>query len=1331
MQTDRPIYRPGETVYFRGYLRDRFDYTYSVPAKKTIHVTAKLRSDYGNESKKPLWEQDITLSPYGSFAGEVKLPDAISGDDEIAIEAEGASISAMVREFRLPEFEVHWLKPHDWILQGDPVNAQLRASYYAGGGVNNARVEWRMTGVDSWFDYNSDEWYAFNNDYSARQCGDYYSYYGRPLAEATEKTDGAGGLLIDSKETRRKATNAGNDNGNDNGDENGDETPTPTDPPTDPTPSPDDKMASCGPLALQLEGTVTDESGQSITAKTSVIAHPTTAYVGIRSDAYFAQVGKASPVHFIVVTPESKPVPNQKVSLEIVRRNWTYTDGSGWKLNTDPDPLKVELTTGADGKIDYQFSPDKEGNYLIRAKTTDAGGRLNRTALDITALSRTNSYTLPSWNADSSDETDDNDSYRYRYGFFPTLDLTLDKKTYLPGKTAKVLIPAPFKQSVPLLVTLERAGVFYYEVIQSGTSAQLYQFKITDDAAPGATISVIGYSPINGDYRVPQWRYATAGFAVTATARQLTVSVKASVERAKPGERVPVTITVKDREGNPVRAEVGLAVTDKAALALVAANSGGQFSQFYGGSGSNLVVTNISMYALQERLTKLFTRQEIPGAGGAGGPASEQQATLQIRKDYKVTPLWSPHLETDDNGQAVTYVTMPDNLTTWKIDARAVTTDTRVGESTAEFITTLPLIVRPATPRFVIRGDTVELAMIVNNNSGKDQQIQAKIEAKGVILLDSTPQTVTVPDTGRMRVAWKAKVEDAAGIDVTFIAIGDGVQDAAKPSLATGPNNTIPIYRFIAPDVVATAGTIRATGTRTEVIAIPPKFKGVTGTLTVQADPSLAAAFPDSFTYLRNYPYQCNEQTVSRFLPNLYTLRALKALKLDRPELQQDLDRTVKEGVQMLRERRRSNGGWGYWPEDQVTDPLVTAYALLGLHEAALSDYLPDAKTYLAPTISYLEDTITAKPSVSTNAWDINRRAFLLYALAEASDHVTQAKLDEVLELRFKLSLAGRAYLLMAYQRRFPSAPGMMTLLSDLQSSAQLSATGTHWAESDTDWYNWGSDTRSSALALAALVRVNPNLDILPEAVRWLMNARQGRTWRTTQENVWSLIALTDWMTATKELNGSYQLGISLNRKSVADRKVTPETVREATTLQIAVTDLLSDRANRLTFSRGEGDGALYYTARLNLQLPADQVKAINRGVAVQRTYLNEKGQPIVSARIGDTVTVKLVFLVRDSMYYAVVEDPLPAGLETNNPNFLTGSSKDQPKGGWYFDRVEYRDAQTNIHAWYLPAGTYTFTYTAHATTAGVFQARPVTAFAFYEPDVFGRTNGATFTVTP
>ena len=145
-------------------------------------------------------------------------------------------------------------------------------------------------------------------------------------------------------------------------------------------------------------------------------------------------------------------------------------------------------------------------------------------------------------------------------------------------------------------------------------------------------------------------------------------------------------------------------------------------------------------------------------------------------------------------------------------------------------------------------------------------------------------QTVVIPSGERARVEWNVTVLDVPAVDLPFYAIGqDGAQDAVKPTLATGPNGTIPVYRYTAPDTVGTGGVLRQEGARTEAISLPPRVDTSQGELTIKVEPSLAATTIDALDYLRNFEHQCIEQTVSRFLPNIMTWRALRDLGVKTP----------------------------------------------------------------------------------------------------------------------------------------------------------------------------------------------------------------------------------------------------------------------------------------------------------------------------------------------------------------------------------------------------------------------------------------------------------------
>jgi hypothetical protein len=385
-------------------------------------------------------------------------------------------------------------------------------------------------------------------------------------------------------------------------------------------------------------------------------------------------------------------------------------------------------------------------------------------------------------------------------------------------------------------------------------------------------------------------------------------------------------------------------------------------------------------------------------------------------------------------------------------------------------------------------------------------------------------------------------------------------------------------------------------------------------------------------------------------------------------------------------------------------------------------------------------------PTEDSDFWRLNRQAFYFYVLTRADDGryaPSPAELDALFRVRLEMNHDAKAYLLMAYAALNGDHSSQINALTgDLVTVARLSATGAHWEEEHRDWWNWASDTRSTAVVLSALLQSVPESELLPNAVRWLMVARRGDHWVTTQETTWAVMALTDWMVATGELKGNYDYALALNGLEQTTGTVTPDSVRDGQQLTIAVADLLQDEINRLTLIRSEGDGALYYTAHLQLRLDASEVGAIDRGVGITREYFIEgQENPVAEAKMGDLLTVRLTVTIPDSIYFFVLEDPLPAGMEALDTSLLTTTQavpgpQLRPTHNpyyywwwWYWDHTEIRDESVNLYADFLPAGTYVYSYQIRATTPGIFQTMPAHGYAFYFPEVFGRSDGELFTV--
>ncbi len=1300
--TDRPIYRPGETVYFRGVVRDRQDMEYTVPHAEQVHV--QIDVNYGSQS---LFDDYLTLSEFGTFNGQVDLPDDVQlGQANISVTYQNkypAQVSFTVAEFRVPEYKVEVTPDYSEIIQGDPLKAVIGASYYFGGAVSDADLTWNALGEPASFNYTGPGRYNFMDDSQ--------SYFGQAgLGGATAKTDANGQVVADLTST------------------------------TAPTRR---------PMTITIEGDVTDESGQYISGRTTVLAHPANIYVGLRSDRYFGQENTPLNLDLIAVTPQSEPLADKTIELQIVEIRWERVpiEGAFGQYDWQSKEIPVEtakVTTASDGTAHYAFTPPNGGIFRVKALARDERERVNSSSLSFWVTG-----TRPVWWGRPSNN----------------IDLVADKDSYQPGDTAEILIPTPFTGVSYALITTERMGIQHYEVVRVEGSTLVYKLPITENHVPTIYVSVALMKGTDTENLNPSYRTGSIALTVEPVNRRIEVTLVPSATLAQPGDTVSFDVKTVDAHGEPVSAEVGVTVTDLAILSLMPPNSSSFEDSFYGYQ-SDYVSTDVALRALldiktDEILKQQAERDAVEAPSSAPSPTMTAMAAdgmvanealaggqpggieqVEIRQDFQQTPLWAPQVVTDQSGQASVSLTLPDNLTTWRVDARGVTTDTRVGDTELDVMSTLPLLTRPVTPRFFVVGDRVTLASVINNNTDAPQTVQATLQATGVTLESPTTQTVTIDAAGRARVEWIVDVQDVSYVDLTFFAIGaDGYQDASKPTLATGPDGTIPVYRYTAPDTVGTGGMLRDEGSRTEAISLPPRLDTDQGELTIHLDPSLAVTTVDALDYLKNYKHQCIEQTVSRFLPNVMTYRALKGLGLDDPALESNLRAVLDEALARLTNEQNSDGGWG-WFGTMESNPYVTAYAVLGLVEARDTGFDINAGM-IDRAINFVRADFV-RPSIDTPVWRLNRQAFYLYVFARAQQ-VSKADLDALLDKRLEMDYWALSFLLMAYHEAYPADPAVNSLVSDLQTAALVSATGTHWEEREMDWWNWSSDTRSTAIALAALTRVQPDMELLPNVVRWLMVARQGDHWETTQETAWAVMALTDWMQTTGELRGNYDYSLIVNGDGLADGTVTPDTVRDGQVIRVQVKDLLKDEINRVTINRNAGEGVLYYTAHLDMRLYAADAKPASRGITVSREYFlpDDPKTPVTAAKMGDVITVRVTMTLPQDIYYFVLEDPIPSGTEPVDTSLLTTSQLNQAPtirpaydpywywGWWLFDRTELHDDGANLYADFLPRGTYVYTYQIRATVPGEFQTMPSHAYAFYFPEVFGRGAGTLFTITP
>jgi len=1331
LQTDRPIYRPAQTVAFKGVLRVDDDARYTLPpAGQTVEITVR------NPNWDIISQTQMTIDELGTFTGQISLAaDALLGAYALEARIPGErdrtwSLNFTVAAYRKPEFEVLVTPEQTDLSDGDTLRALVEAQYYAGGPASHARVHWTVRATPFSFSPGVPGWWRWGtSDYNWM-----WSWEPQVIAEGDAVTDNTGQFLLDLSATLE----ALNDD------------------------------ATVGSQTWSIAATVTDEAGFPVTGEGALTVHATRFYLGLKPRSWVAQAGQKALVDLLALDWGAQPIAQQSVTISLARRTWKYVpakqpyESPTWTY-TDSVVDTFTVTTGAAGQAEIALTPPRSGPYVVLAESLDKDGN----------TARSETYLWVSGPEAAAWQMPEGQ-----------IKPVADAESYRVGDTARVLVPTPFTAPYEVLMTVERGGILSAQRFTAQETNLLIDIPIEDAYTPNVVVSFVAVKGVDAANPVPDVRIGMVELKVEPVEKTLTVEVISDRDAYEPGDRATLTVRTLDWRGEPVQAEVALAVVDKAVLALADPNAPTLVEAFYRPrplgvfTGNSLIAlfnrSAANLEALKQTADRLAKEALMGGIGGGGGNG---MYLADVRQDYPDTAFWEARLRTGADGTAQVTLDLPDSLTTWVADARALTADTLVGQTEAEFIVSKPLYVRPVTPRFFVAGDRAEVAALVHNNTDADLSVEVTLETNmriGELVPSGAEgsandrisesangnqglQRISVPAHGRTRVSWH--VEVPAGEDVawlTFSAEGGGYRDAARPTVGRESDHALPIYRYETPDVFGTSGALTGAGTRLEAVVIPPDA-GPESYLTLRIEPTLAAGMTEGLTYLEFFPHACTEQLVSRFLPNVVSYRALKSLGVSDPDLEANLQRLIAEALAEIYARQNGDDGWGWWKDS--SDLQMTAYVAFALIQTQRAGF-PISEYRLHRALDYL-DRALARDNIADNARPFPQ-AFALYVLAEGGHDWPEGADETLFAARDRLDVTGRAYLALALGLKDPADPRVATLLDDLRADAEITARGAHWesVRADAGYQSeyWVTSTRATAMALDALARLAPGDPLIPQATRWIMIARSAHRWQTTQETAWSIIALTDVMLATGELGAAgqhadYPWGAAINAEPRAEGQVTPENLRDPVEITVPVSELLREWPNAVEISRGEGHGTLYYSADLTLYQPVEQLEAESRGITVQRQYCAVEGAidtlawdenfgdctPITSAQPGDLVEVRLTLTLPRTRTYLVVEDFYPAGMEPVDPTLNTeGEEGAQPatrqmgRNLWWrptFTHEELRDERAVFYARLLGAGTYQVRYFLRAAIPGEYRVLPATASEMYFPDVRGRSDGKVFTV--
>jgi uncharacterized protein YfaS (alpha-2-macroglobulin family) len=1265
LYTDRPVYRPEQKVYFRGILRERTDDGYKLPAGKTVAVSVT------DGDGATIYEQELPLSSRGTFSGELDLPEETPlGYYSISAALGDASASGSfeVQEYKKPEYKVKVTTPQAFVRAGEATRFTVSANYFFGSPVTKASVKYyvyRSRYYGWWHDGESDEQDEFGADPTAEEGGDEGGGYGDEMVlEGDGKLDAQGQLNVDYKVPQADAKDFWD-------------------------------------YSYRLEAEVTDAARRSMSSSASFTGVRSNVVAYASADRYVYNQGEPAHVNVTARDRDGRPVQT-RVKLTFFERRWKKVvkkteDGYEYPdYEVEEKELSsVDVDTNAEGKGATDYTASAPGS--VRIKTTiDEGGK--PVVMEAGYL----------WVADPTGRWTD-----VSYQGEDEIQLVADKSSYRPGETARILAQLP-KEDAHLLVTTELDNVLAVRQVHVAGRQATIDIPVEARFAPNVTISVTYVR--NSEMYTQQ-----IDLKVPARDKMLKLEVIPNKKEFKPRETASYTVLARNADGSPAAgAEVSLGVVDEAVYSISSESVGDIRREFYGprySSVSTSFSVNYYFSGYAGRKTIELAQRKKPKHQFAD--IKDETVNPLVRKIFKDTAFWQPNLVTGADGKATVKFDLPDNLTTWRATARAVTADTKVGVAVSKVVERKDVIIRVALPRFLTAGDTVTLSGIVHNYLKSEKVTKIGIEVAGARLLDPGQQTVTIPSQGEYRVNWRVEAPATGDLKILAKALTDTESDAVETGIPIVPRG----LKYTRADSFAISDD---EADKTVTVKLPANADPNARSLRVEVSPTIAGTLFGALDYLTSYPYGCTEQTMSSFLPNVIVTQALQNVRTATVRDTNDVGQKVRKGLRRLYAFQHPDGGWGWWKDDE-TNPWMTAYVVDGLVQAQRAGYEVDADKLENARVA-LRKLLDANPDETV----IDSRAYLAYALAEGGD-AEMRYLNDLFANRAKLGDYGRALLALGLKERNDNRA--QAVAGELERAAKDNGVEAFW-QNGQGWNN----TEATAVAVKALARVLPASEVLPRAARWLAGHRRfGYYWLSTRETAFAVYGLIDYVKVSKELDPDYALEVYVDGQQVAQKQVT---AADAGSMQVFTLQRRGGEVGQTSEVRvvKRGHGVVYLATAVTHYTNDEQTQ--EQGVPqlkLHREYLRLKVvekpdqtmgwqvEPLSGdVRSGDIIVSRLT-LQGEGARYMMIEDPIPAGCEqVEQVSGIDLNHTDKDWSDWYSER-EFRDNRAVIFLDHFD-GKAQFQYAMRVQVPGQFRAAPARVERMYEPDV--RANSATAGLT-
>lgn len=1321
--TERGIYRPGDTVQFKGTVRQFKDGVISTPA--TTSATFRIVNSKGEE----VYNRTIGLSEFGTANDKTLIKtffplgtytltmrygaDASSGQAKKAKKLRHGQVQQPepdqpntvsrtfeVQEFRQPRHYVEVLykrearKDDAYVnldRQKELLNCEIAGKYYAGGPVKHGKVRWSI--------------YHTKTDY-ARQDHPGYTF-GYPLDSRTELLE-SGEAMLNEKGTI-----------------------------TVPVPLSKDVLG--GKYGIEVAASVVDFDGR-VSSDSSVYQADPEYLVGISSHPAVVKPGEGQTLSAIVVDRKGGRVTKGEVQVQVMERGYTYIqkrNAEGYLYHEQQQvwrsQLAVELPLKDDRAV-FDFDFVRGGEYLISFTYKAPNGK------EYTSATK---YSMPGYYEYGYEEDGGHRGQPQNYG---KLSLYPEKPLYTSGETIKIFLNPPREIST-CLVTIEQAGLLEHRIMELKPGQRSIELPVKDSWNPNVYVSVLATVPRSAfpvytaqfDTDAPSFLFGTVNVEVKGGQQKIKISVNEEQKKIKslPGAEMNLTVVTTDQEGKGLASEVALAVVDESILSMT-----GYETPTLDSLAKFLVPLGVFTGDLRLELLKQtpygFFRNAALTGGDGDESAGPEAVTSKVRKDFNPVAYFNPAVRTDANGRAVVTVKFPDTMTTYRIFAVACDKGSRFGSYQRPALVVKDFYLEPGLPAFATRGDRFRFFVSAFNKTDKAGAVEFTATPDAFLSLTPAGKSFDLPGYDRTLIPVDGAAQRAGMSTVRFSGrlreLTDTVETAlpVNSGFVLGSGLQFGSFRKEAKVVYDLPKAVREL--RWEDVG-PDDVKVL---LTVSGSPFLRMA--PGLRYFLRYPYGCVEQTSSGVLP-IAALRDILQKGLIPEITTAETDKFIKPGIERLFSMQVEDGGFGYWPGDRVTNKWGTIYAMNALTRAGLAGYeLP--KDRMDRALAYLREQIK-----NSGKEEYTFRGFAAYILA-LNKALEREQFSKVME---NIDNQPREAVMLALM-----AAKTSRLLPDDQVRSRLRGVLERpWSlgRISDEFY---ARYREPAISLLAASMVFPGEEIAERlAAKLLGGMNQEGIWTSTSDSGWSLAALSEHFGGSKTGTQPAVVTVSQGGKALESFTVDPKGFR---TIALDPREFVKSPTFLVT---ANNDQTLLY--KLSLTFPRTDYARTGyfNGFEIHKTIKNTDGTNAI--KVGDIVEVKLRINIKNpGGNYVVVDDPLPAGLVAINSAIKTEEQgavakkmkramrqAEEEEGGegddlegefgegfgwndWYWDPMGYYRFTPNFfeirndrvlafrnQTW---NGIYEYSYYARAVCEGEFQMPSSKIQLMYDPEVVAYT---------